>query len=282
MPQGKETPRMGLVLSGGGGKGAYQAGVFQAMVELGLWDWVEAVSGCSIGALNATLFTTGDPALWQRAWEESDFTDVTGKEDSPGRLEELEEQARNAAGMEEYLQVEYMLTLDGMENTVRRWVAPERLAKGRPRVSVCVYQLEAEEPRYFWLENRPYSDAVKLTAASCALPVIFPTVEFQGRHYCDGGMTPPYSAKENSDKIPLAPLAELELDVILVIYLEPDDQVDRRLIRPGVRLVELHPSRPLEDSPGTGTLDFSKEAIRWRRQLGLEEGRRALTSLLSR
>lgn len=275
MPQKKESPRMGLVLAGGGGKGAYQAGVFQVMEELGLCEWVEAVSGCSIGSLNALLFTTGDPELWRKTWEEGDFGDISGVEASPDRLEELETRAKNAAGLEEYLrQEEPLMTLDGIEGTLRRTVEPEILSKGQPRVSVCAYQLEAEEPRYFWLQDRPFSDAVKLAAASCALPVIFPTVEYQGKHYCDGGMTPPYSEKKNSDKIPLAPLAGLGLDLILVIHLEPDDRVDGKLLSPGTRLIELRPSQSLGD-----TLDFSPESIRRRRELGLADGRKALKDL---
>lgn len=275
MPQKKERPRMGLVLSGGGGKGAYQAGVFQAMEELGLCEWVEAVSGCSIGSLNALLFAAGDGELWRKAWEESDFGDISGVEASPDRLEELEDRARNAAGLEGYLrQEEPLMTLDGIEEMGCRWVEPETLSKGRPRVSVCAYQLEAEEPRYFWLQDRPFSDAVKLAAASCAMPVIFPTVAFEGKHYCDGGMTPPYSGKRNSDKTPLAPLAGLGLDLILVVYLDPDERVDGKLLPPGTQLIELHPSQPLGE-----TLDFSPESIRRRRTLGLEDGRRALKEI---
>lgn len=276
MAQSNERIRLGLVLSGGGAKGAYQAGVFQAMAELGLCDWVEAVSGCSIGAMNALLFATGDPERWRQVWEESEFTGFTGGGLSPARLEELKDKAANAGGLEEYLRGEWMLPLDGLEELARRMSEPEKLAGGRPGISVCAYQLEAEESRYFWLEGRPYDEAVRLVAASCALPVIFPPVEMGGKRYCDGGMTPPYSDKKNGDKIPLAPLAGLELDAILVIYLTPYDKVDKSLVPPGTRLLELHPSRPLETSPGTGTLDFSKESIRWRRALGLEEGRRFL------
>ena len=269
-----EKPRMGLVLAGGGAKGAYQAGVFQAMAELGLCDRVEAVSGCSIGAMNALLFTAGDSALWRRAWEETDFGGTAAPD--PGRLEELEARAANANSLEDYLRIDSLLSLDGTEETIRQWVDPAKLSRGRPRVSVCAYQLEAEEPRYFWLEDRPFPDAVKLTAASTAMPVIFPTVEFEGKHYCDGGMTPSYSRKENGDKAPLLPLAGLGLDVILVIYLSPHDKVERGLLSPDTRLLELYPSQPLESSPGTGTLDFSLEALRQRRALGLEDGRRFL------
>ena len=279
MPLKNKAPRMGLVLAGGGAKGAYQAGVFQAMAELDLSGGVEAVSGCSIGAMNALLFAAGDPDRWRRAWEESGFGGADAPD--PRRLAELEAKAAAAGGMEEYLRAGSLLTLEGTEETLRRWADPAVLSAGRPRVSVCAYQLEAEEPRYFWLEGRPFPEAVKLTAASTAMPVVFPTVEFAGKHYCDGGMTPPYSDKKNGDKAPLAPLAGLGLDVILVIYLSPGDRVDRGLLPPGTRLLELYPSQPLESSPGSGTLDFSPAALRRRRALGLEDGRRFLTHVFT-
>ncbi|PKN80690.1 MAG: hypothetical protein CVU48_01165 [Candidatus Cloacimonetes bacterium HGW-Cloacimonetes-1] len=48
--------KLGLVLSGGGAKGAYQLGVWKALEENGLAKHVVAVSGSSVGALNAIMF----------------------------------------------------------------------------------------------------------------------------------------------------------------------------------------------------------------------------------
>lgn len=41
--------KLGLVLSGGGGKGAYQIGVWEAMREYGFDRQVQAVAGTSVG-----------------------------------------------------------------------------------------------------------------------------------------------------------------------------------------------------------------------------------------
>ena len=64
--------RVALVLQGGGALGAYQAGVYQAMHEVGLEpDWV---SGVSIGAINAAIIAGNPPARRLRAlrtfWEQ--------------------------------------------------------------------------------------------------------------------------------------------------------------------------------------------------------------------
>jgi NTE family protein len=47
--------RVGLVLSGGGAKGAYQVGVLKALLKLGAR--IDAIAGASIGALNGALLT---------------------------------------------------------------------------------------------------------------------------------------------------------------------------------------------------------------------------------
>lgn len=47
---------LGLVLSGGGAKGAYEVGVWQELVEQGLYKRVAAISGTSVGAINASMF----------------------------------------------------------------------------------------------------------------------------------------------------------------------------------------------------------------------------------
>ena len=48
--------KIGLVFDGGWGKGAYQIGVWKALREIGLDKKVTAVSGSSVGGLNAALF----------------------------------------------------------------------------------------------------------------------------------------------------------------------------------------------------------------------------------
>ena len=52
--------RFGLVLSGGGAKGAFQIGVWQAMCELGLASRITAISGTSVGAINGGVIAAGN------------------------------------------------------------------------------------------------------------------------------------------------------------------------------------------------------------------------------
>lgn len=48
----------GLILAGGGAKGAYQIGAWKAMRELDIE--FEAIAGASIGAINGAMIAQGD------------------------------------------------------------------------------------------------------------------------------------------------------------------------------------------------------------------------------
>jgi hypothetical protein len=67
--------RIGLLLSGGGAKGAYQIGCWKALRELGL-DNFTAIAGSSVGAMNAVLVGTGRLDKAERAWRRLQSADV--------------------------------------------------------------------------------------------------------------------------------------------------------------------------------------------------------------
>ena len=59
--------RVGLVLSGGGAKGAYHIGCLRALRAFGL-ERFAAIAGSSVGAINAVLFATGHLDAVEDAW----------------------------------------------------------------------------------------------------------------------------------------------------------------------------------------------------------------------
>ncbi len=72
-----EESRIGLVLSGGGAKGAYQVGIVRALAEMGIP--IAAIAGASIGALNGAVIASSPDlgtaserldALWKRLAED--------------------------------------------------------------------------------------------------------------------------------------------------------------------------------------------------------------------
>ena len=66
----REIMKIGLVLAGGGGKGAYELGVWKALDELKLTKYITVFSGTSIGAFNSVLFAMNDMKKADELWEE--------------------------------------------------------------------------------------------------------------------------------------------------------------------------------------------------------------------
>lgn len=78
-----------LVLGGGGSKGAYEIGVWQALNELGIQ--IDIVTGTSIGAVNGALVAQNDFEIAKKSWseiKESTITELTEKEELRRILEE--------------------------------------------------------------------------------------------------------------------------------------------------------------------------------------------------
>ena len=61
--------KLGLVLSGGGGKGAYEIGVWKYLKEIGLDKKISVISGTSVGGLNAALMGTEDYENAECIWK---------------------------------------------------------------------------------------------------------------------------------------------------------------------------------------------------------------------
>lgn len=78
---------IGLVLSGGGAKGAYQVGVWETLLEHGIARRIGAISGTSVGAINAALFATcSETDRIERVWLESLPKILTENKDHVGCL----------------------------------------------------------------------------------------------------------------------------------------------------------------------------------------------------
>ena len=60
------TKEYGIVLEGGGAKGAYQIGAWKALVEAGVK--IKGIAGTSVGALNGALMCMGDLENAEQVW----------------------------------------------------------------------------------------------------------------------------------------------------------------------------------------------------------------------
>src|SRR5215468_8369925 len=168
-----------LVLSGGGAKGAWEAGVAAALVETGLP--VALVAGSSAGALNAALLAAGRAdrleALWRGVERDRVYrlrAPVFLAGFLPGWLTLM---ALDRAGS--------LFDAAPLAELISANVEIDRIRASPVRLLVTATDLERRERRVF--DNRTVSaDALR---AAAALPGAFPPVPVDGALLIDGGLT---------------------------------------------------------------------------------------------
>ena len=84
------TKEYGLVLEGGGAKGAWQIGAWKALKEAGVK--IRGVAGTSVGALNGALICMGDLERAENLWKNIEYSQVMDVNDE--RMQSLFDKAR--------------------------------------------------------------------------------------------------------------------------------------------------------------------------------------------
>ena len=262
---------IGLVLSGGGAKGAYEVGVWKAICEAGLDDRICAMSGSSVGSLCAVLFSSiREPGKCESVWSAA-MTDAF--EVNIGSI--LATALANGPALEKYAND------DGfMSKAALRRVIDANLPTWPPQIPVSVYATTTEastrKRMSFRLDTLSRTDMLDRVIASCALPVLFSPQTIDGSRHVDGGLV---------DNRPVAPIvdndSENAIKTVIVVYLV--NEPGTRTVQSDVgsrRLVEIIPSEDI--SLWIRELDFAAidnrpTTARRLIELGHKDARKALT-----
>lgn len=251
--------RWALTLAGGGGKGAYEIGVWQALREIGLEKNLIAVSGSSSGALNAALISLNEFDKAKTIWSSimpKQFLDIN-YDTIIGPLNTLVKRTLTAG----------LCSRDGLIEIIDKYLNLEQLAGARipAYVSISRYSSDcidclSEKPQveYISLSEVSADDAGQFLLASSAMPYIYPPEIIHGNVYRDGGL---------ADNVPIYPMTSVGADNLIVVKLEPDDKVDTSLYSNFKEVVEIIPSREIGDL-FDGTLEFTSRNVMFRMLLG--------------
>lgn len=254
--------KLGLVLSGGGAKGAYQLGVWKAMEEFDLSRMVRAVSGSSVGALNGFMFCYSDYESAENMWmhqvgkdkffrseAENRFDSNPTKQDNlyMGWMPMSGSMSGNSLSMASSLMgglyrrnkslglfsnqgVDELITLASRDIIYDRQIYPS--------FYVCAYEFMEQRPKYFKVNAiKDLLHCKKALLASSAIPIAFPPVKIDGMHYYDGGCV---------DNIPIRPLQDHDLDLIIVVNIEgAATPYDWMSMHPYANILEIKPFMPL-------------------------------------
>ena len=258
-----------LVLSGGGGKGAYEIGVWKAMRETGADKKIRAVSGASVGGLNGALFVQGDYERAEHIW----LTMTAEKILTPFKtefLEELKAIIENGLATEaEAMMKEGMFSRDGLLKIIRQELDVEKIGSRQIPCYLACYNVTGDFMDYINLTGMTQNDMETILLATSALPGIFGPVRFGKSMYLDGGL---------KDNIPVRPLYNAGYRDFLVVHLSRRTVIDEGEF-PGAAMTQIIPSRDQGDFV-TGTLDFSAEGARRRIEQGYEDAKKILEGLL--
>lgn len=167
-----------LVLSGGGSRGAYQIGVWEALSELDVT--IDMVFGTSVGSINGAMVVQGDLELSRKLWQqmETDMIfdiETTGlpSEDAWAYAKEIV--LRGGAGT------------SGLGRLLREYIDEDRVRNAAADYGLVTVEFPSLEGHFLYKSDIPYGRLADyiLASASC-----FPAAQkyvIGDREFIDGG-----------------------------------------------------------------------------------------------
>lgn len=163
-----EFQKTALVLGGGGSRGAYEIGVWQALRELGIP--IDIVTGTSVGAINGALIAQDAFDLAVSLWRDIDTSMVFDME------------------------IKDILANTGIGNSKLKALLQQYIDEAAVRKSAVEYGLVTMElpsltPKFFMKDQIPEGMLVDYILASSTLFPAMKSYEINSLKYVDGGYT---------------------------------------------------------------------------------------------
>lgn len=272
--------KLGLTFSGGGGKGAYEIGVWKALKEFGIDQYVKAISGTSVGALNAALFIGGNYERAESTWM-SISQDSILVPNTKGIVDYISSMsipyAKPSALWLQKALTSYVGTgvfsQKGLEKLIRDNVDLSAITSSKIPIHSCAVNIAAARAEYIKLNDQSEADIVQYLLASAAIPFVFDKVEVQSKSYYDGGLP------IIGDNSPIGPVIAAGCDMVIAVLLDQGTSIYANEQKyPNAKLWTIVPH---DDQGGIigGTLDFNPDHARLRITQGYEDTREQLQRL---
>ncbi|QTL99049.1 patatin-like phospholipase family protein [Iocasia frigidifontis] len=178
----------GLVLEGGGSKGAYQIGAYRAIKELGFK--IDAVSGTSIGALNGAMIAQGKEEEAYELWYNIKPSRIFNVEDR--YLQELKNFDFNQHNILYFLKrAKEILNNRGLDISLIRGLLEKNidekvLRESAIELGIVTVNLSDMEPLELFIDDIPDGKIVDYLIASAYFPA-FKLEKLDGKLLIDGG-----------------------------------------------------------------------------------------------
>lgn len=224
------TKEYGIVLEGGGAKGAYQVGAWRALVEAGIK--ISAVAGTSVGALNAAMICMGDLEKTEKLWETISYSKVMKVDDQimsqvfQGKLE-LTEALKHSMK----LFIEGGADISPLKQLISDNIDEAKIRNGSINFYLLTFSIS--DLKELDLDMKEVEDGLMpdLLLASAYLPV-FKNEKLHGKTYMDGGMF---------NNVPLESLVKRGYSDIIMIRIFGIGREKKVKLPEGVKVLSVEP-----------------------------------------
>lgn len=254
----------GLVLEGGGARGAYQIGAWKALAEAGVK--INAVAGTSVGALNGALICMGDTALAAKLWSEVASSDIMDVDD-----EWMERFFNRETTFKELLQEARRYIADGgiditpLRHLICDVMDEEKIRKSKISFYMLTYSRTDKEELDLSIEDIPEGMLADYLLASAYLWG-FKNEPLHGKKYMDGGIF---------NNVPLNSLVDRGYEHIISIRIYGPGREPKVKLSEGTVLYEIGPRVSLGS-----ILEFRSKRSQQNMKIGYYDAKRLLYGLV--
>ncbi len=255
--------KIGIVLEGGGAKGAYQLGAWKAIRDLNI-DY-DGVVGTSIGAINAAAMVFADYEEVIQIWKNIKlsklftYTEDMDKEDLQRKIISFGEIRKDVDKFLNEFTERKGIDIKPILNLIKENINEELIRNSGKDFGITTYCLSDKRPLELFKEDIPQGMMAEYIFASCYLP-IFNAQKINGKYYIDGGYF---------NNLPINMLVENGYKTIISIRLRPE-KYDYSKYK-DINIVDICPNEYL-----SGTLEISKKRSIWMIKQGYVDAYRKL------
>lgn len=175
--------KLGLVLSGGGSKGAYEMGVYKALRRLGKVP--DIVTGTSVGAINGLFIVQNEPRKATRMWKNISFSTLYDEKSFS-----ICDNSSIASVYGQYVKAfisEGGMNVDKLSKLLDRYYDPKKFFSSKIDFGLITYNLSKNSPVAITKREMTVSNAKDYVMASASCYPAFKPYVIDGDLYIDGG-----------------------------------------------------------------------------------------------
>ena len=254
-----EEKEYGLVLAGGGTKGAFQIGVWKALKELNIK--VKAIAGASIGALNGALFLQDEFSKVVDLYENikiDNIMKVSGVDSNKNIFN-----VSNILNLATDYRKQKGIDNSPLKELIREYIDMNKLYNSEIDFGLVTYSVKNKMPLEKFKNDIPKEEMENYLLASACFPIFKPQI-INGEEYYDGGLY---------DNIPSNMLIEKGYKNIIIADIAGMG-FSKKSVNKDVYIKLIRPSEDLG-----GTFEFNNERIKNNIKMGYLDTMKAFNKM---